>query len=69
MAKGTQALAHTVALMAAEIRTLQKANDALSKRRRAKKTRVCLGGALAVGDTQNVLAQKEVDEQLEQERR
>lgn len=37
LAKGTQALAHSVALMTAEIRTLQKANEALSKRRKAKK--------------------------------
>ena len=67
MAKGTQALAHMVTLLTSEVRTLQKANDALSKRRRAKKTRLQLGGALTVGDTQDLLTQKDVKEQLEEE--
>lgn len=53
--------------MAAELRTLQKANEALSKRRRAKKTHVRLGGPLTVGDGQDLLAQKEVQEQVERE--
>jgi hypothetical protein len=69
LAKGTQALAHSVALMTAEIRTLQKANEALSKRQRAKKTRVRLGGLLTVGDAHDLLAQKEVQEQVERETR
>lgn len=67
LAKGTQALAHSVTLMTAEIRTLQKANEALSKRRRAKKTRVQLGGSLTVGDAQDLLSQKEVQEQVVRE--
>ena len=69
LAKGTQALAHSVTLMAAEIRILQKANEALSKRRRAKKTRVRLGGSLTIGDAQDLLVQKEVQEQVERETR
>jgi hypothetical protein len=69
LAKGTQVLAHSVTLLTAQVRTLQKSNDALSKRRRAKKTRVRLGGALTIGDAQDIIMQKEVDEQLEQERR
>jgi hypothetical protein len=69
LAKGTQELAHSVTLMTAEIRTLQKANEALSKRRRAKKTRVHLGGSLTVGDAHDVLAQKEVQEQVKRETR
>ena len=55
--------------MTAEIRTLQKANEALSKRRRAKKTHVRLGGPLTVGDAQDLLAQKEVQEQVDRETR
>ena len=55
--------------MTAEIRTLQKANEALSKRRRAKKIRVRLGGSLIVGDAHDLLAQKEVQEQVERETR
>jgi hypothetical protein len=53
--------------MTAEIRTLQKANAALSKRRRAKKTRVRLGGPLTVEDAQDLLAQTEVQKQVERE--
>jgi len=60
LAKGTQALAHSVTQLTAEVRTLQKANEALSKRRRAKKTRVCLGGSLTVEDAQDLLADREV---------
>jgi len=56
-----------VTLLTSEVRTLRKANDALSKRRRAKKTRLQLGGALTVGDTQDLLTQKDVKEQLEEE--
>jgi hypothetical protein len=67
LTKGTQALAHSVTLLTAEIRTLQKANEALSKRRRAKKTRVHLGGPLTVGDAQELLAQKDVEEEVEHE--
>jgi hypothetical protein len=38
-------------LLLAEVRTLRAANEVLSKRRRAKKTRVRQGGALIVEDT------------------
>jgi hypothetical protein len=69
LAKGTQALSHSVTLLTAEIRTLQKANEALSKRRRAKKARVRLGGSLSVGDAHDLLAQGEVQEQVERETR
>lgn len=48
---------------------MQKANEAVNKPRRAKKTRVRLGGPLTIGDAQDVLAQKEVEEQVEREMR
>ena len=40
LAKGTELLAHELTLVHAKVRTLRKANEALSKRCRAKKTRV-----------------------------
>ena len=40
--------------------TLRKANEAFSKRQRAKKTRVRYRGALLVGDILDEIAQKEV---------
>ncbi|KAL1581814.1 hypothetical protein WHR41_09665 [Cladosporium halotolerans] len=58
MAKGIEAMAHSVTLLTAENRTLQKANQALSRRRRAKKTRVRHGGALTAQSARGILAQK-----------
>ena len=68
-AKGAKAMMHEVALLRSEVRILRDANKALSKRRMAKKTRVRNGGTLTIGDAQDLLAQKDADEQLEQEAR
>ena len=64
LAKGTEILAHELTLLSAEVRTLRQANEALSKRRRAKKNRIRQGGALTVEDAHDIIAQKEVDEQI-----
>jgi hypothetical protein len=48
---------------------LRAANEALSKRRRAKKTRVCQGEALTIEDAQDVLARKEAGEQARRDKR
>jgi len=40
LAKGIMAVMHEVALLWSEVSSLRKANEALSKRRRAKRTRV-----------------------------
>ena len=69
LAKGTEILAHENTLLAAEVRTLRKANEALSKRRRAKKTRLRQGGALTVKDAHDIMAQKEIDEQIRRDKR
>lgn len=60
---------HRVALLEVENSSLRKANGALSKRRRAKKTRVRQGGSLTIQDAQGLLDQKAVDEQVQQEMR
>jgi hypothetical protein len=57
-------MAHEMTLLSAEVRTLRAANEALSKRRRAKKARVHQGGALTVEDAQDIIAQKDVDKQV-----
>jgi hypothetical protein len=67
--KGAMAMMHEVALLRAENSSLRKANEELSKRRRAKKTRVRLGGSLTVQEAQDLLDQKDVDEQVIQETR
>jgi hypothetical protein len=68
-AKGAKAIMHQVALLRAEVSSLRKANEGLSKRRRAKKTRIRLGGSLTVQDAEDLLDQKAVDEQVMQETR
>ena len=57
LTKGTTAVMHQVALLRAENASLRKANEALSKRRRAKRTRIQLGGSLTIQDAQKVLGQ------------
>jgi hypothetical protein len=69
LAKGTERLAHEVTLISAELHTLRAVNEALSKRRRAKKARVRQGGTLTVEDTQDILAQKEAEEQARRDKR
>jgi hypothetical protein len=58
LTKGTMAVMHEVALLRSEVSSLRKANEALSKRRRAKRTRVQLGGSLSVQDANGLLDQK-----------
>ena len=60
LAKGTTAVMHQVALLRSEVSSLRKANEVLSKRRRAKRTRVQLGGSLTVQDAHDLLDQKAV---------
>jgi hypothetical protein len=62
-------MAHSVTLLIAENRNLRKANEALSKRRRAKKTRVREGGALTVEDAHDILTRKNAEEQVVRDRR
>ena len=69
LAKGTERLAHELTLVNAELRTLRAANEALSKRRRAKKNRIRQGGALTVEDAHDIMAQDEVNEQIRRDRR
>ena len=49
-------MAYEITLLSTKVRTLREANKALSKRRRAKKTRVRQGRALIVEDVQDILA-------------
>jgi hypothetical protein len=59
LAKGTELMAHEMTLLRDRVRTLEKANIALAKRRRAKRTRIQAGGALTVGDARRLIARKE----------
>ena len=69
LTKGVEEMAHYITLLQAEAHNLRRANEALSKRRRAKKTRVRQGGALTVEDAHILLAQKKVEKPVERDRR
>jgi len=63
------AIIHEVALLRTEVSALRKANKGLSKRRRAKKTRIRLEGSLTIQEAQDLLDQKAIGKQLVQETR
>jgi hypothetical protein len=69
LAKGTELLAHQLTLVTAENRMLREANQALSRRRRAKKTRIRQGGMLTVEDAQDILARKKAKDEVKRDKR
>jgi hypothetical protein len=66
-AKGTGGIMHQIALLKSENRILREGMEALSKRRRVKKTRLRQGGSMILGEGQDIQAQNEVDMQVKQE--
>ena len=58
-------MAYKVTLLIAEVYILYKANKALSKYQRAKKNYIRQGGILTIEDIYNILAQEEVDKQIQ----
>ena len=66
---GIEAIIHENTLLTTELRALRKANKALSKRWRAKKTRFRQGGTLTVEDGKDLLSQKEAQEQAAKDMR
>ncbi|EDO00461.1 hypothetical protein SS1G_14331 [Sclerotinia sclerotiorum 1980 UF-70] len=69
LAKGTERLTHEVTLLNAENRMLRRANEALSKRRRAKKIQLRNGGVLTGQEAEDILSQQEVDNQIQRDER
>jgi hypothetical protein len=67
LAKGTMAVMHQITLLQSEVSSLRKANEAMSKRRRAKRTRVRLRGSIAVQDAKVVLDQQAIGGEVAQE--
>jgi len=55
LAKGTMVVMYEVAFLRTEVLVLRKVNEGFSKRRRAKKIRVRLGGSLTVQEVQDLL--------------
>jgi hypothetical protein len=66
-AKGTSRVMHQLALLKAEIQSLRAANEALSKRRRAKKQRLRQGGSLSVQNAQDLQGERDVEVQIKEE--
>jgi hypothetical protein len=56
-------------LMRDRITSLERANEAALKRRQRKKKRIQQRGVLTKGDREDILAQKEAEQQVERERR
>lgn len=69
IAKGTQQVMHRLALLEGENASLRRANEALSKRRRARKTRLRQGGSLSFQNAQDLIDQKDAAQQIENETR
>ena len=61
LAKGTTAIMHQMVLLRTEVEGLRMANEALSKRRRAKNTRLRLGDSLTVQEAIDIIDQKAID--------
>ena len=53
--------------MKAQVKELETTNEALSKHRRAKKRRIQVGGPLNIYEATDILADKDVQAQLEEE--
>jgi len=67
LSKGSTKIIHQVTIILGENESLQRANELISKRRRAKKSRLQLRGSLSQQDAQDLLDQNSVAEQIKQE--
>jgi hypothetical protein len=56
-------------LMRDRINSLERVNDVATKRRQRKKKRIQNRGTLTKGEGEDILAQKEADQQIEREQR
>ncbi|CVL09158.1 related to transposase [Fusarium mangiferae] len=62
--KGTKAVMHKVALLTAEVQHLRQANEILSRRRRAKRTRLQKGGTMTIEQGRQAIGQIDGDTQV-----
>ncbi|KAL0935759.1 transposase [Colletotrichum truncatum] len=69
LARGTEGLGHRVALLESEVQILREENAILSRRRKAKKTRLQKGGSLTISTGEDIQSQREADTQLQEETR
>ena len=62
-------MAHELVLLQAELKDVRAANELLSKRRRAKKTRLQQGGSLSIQEAEDLVTEKEIGKQIQEETR
>ncbi|KAJ8113221.1 hypothetical protein OPT61_g4601 [Boeremia exigua] len=67
--KGAEVMALSAELMKERIASLERANEAASKRRERKKKRIQKQGVLTKGAREDILAQRKADQQLAREER
>lgn len=67
--KGAEVIMLSAELMRDRITSLERANEAASKRRQRQKKRIQQRGVLRKGDGEDIIAQKEAEQQVERERR
>ncbi|KAH7459257.1 hypothetical protein FOMA001_g20090 [Fusarium oxysporum f. sp. matthiolae] len=64
LSKGTKAIMYEVSLLRSRVQDLERANGILSRRRRAKRTRLQKGGVMTVEEGRQVIKQMGVDTQV-----
>jgi hypothetical protein len=64
LSKGTQAMMHENALLRSEVHHLRQANEILSRRRRAKRSRLQKRGVMTVDEGREAIDQMDVDAQV-----
>jgi hypothetical protein len=64
LSKGTKAIMHQNALLKSEVQILRQANETLSKRRRAKRTRLRKGGKMTLDEGRDEMDQRDIDAQV-----
>ena len=67
--KGAEVMMLSAELMRDRIASLERANEVATKRRQRKKKRIQKRGTLRIGEGEDILAQKEADQQIEREQR
>jgi hypothetical protein len=67
--KGAEVMMLSAELMRDRITSLERANEAATKRRQRKKKQIQRQGTLTKGESEDILAQKEANQQIEHEQR
>lgn len=67
--KGAEVMVHSAVLMRERIASLERANKAATERKKRKKKRIQRQGTLSKGEGEDIIAQKEAEQQLEEETR